>query len=456
MIKADLGDALQARRKTQGLSIETLAAQAGVHRTTISRWERGKTVPFVSELTSVLDALKVSLKERQVFYRYLEVPRAVQIADVGAAATLPVSSGELLRALRQRAGIAQRAVAQAVGVTQSLVVKWEKGECWPSSEHLHAFCFAIGATEDELAFLTTRAWRHTDPLPLDKDALDDAAWKVSDNPTLPGTYLVFAARYHDLYRAGKISEVEATAAYGYYAHHLGCVLNRQKEARQAAAPVLAGLARSRGKLSMGQIMAIDWQVECGDTPSTNDLNAPIKRRLNRNLEGTLALLSALRERYPARFRALRNHQIARTWERAGQNEAAEVHYRRSITSAMSEEQATHRSYAYVEFLCRRGQFQQAASQLRPPSSWAWETRPMVHVKNWSNYAEVCAGLGDFAVAEGYLARAITHAHQYDIWEYVEPECLRIARILEKTRRGHRGRAKSGRHPSQENTAIAPK
>ena len=158
-----LGRTLQGQRKACGLTIQALATKAGVHRTTVSRWERGEAVPFVHELTRVLDTLNVSQKERQGYYRSLEAPRGIQLMDAGAVSALPISSGELLWALRQRAGVSQREVARAANVAQSLVVKWEKGECWPSNEHLHVFCFAIRASQDELIFLTTRTWNQVDP-----------------------------------------------------------------------------------------------------------------------------------------------------------------------------------------------------------------------------------------------------------------------------------------------------
>ena len=142
-----LGRALRAQRKACGLTIQALAAKAGVHRTTVSRWERGEATPFAHELTRVLEILKVTPQERQAHYQSIEAPRALQIARANTNANLPVSLGEFLWALRQRAGVSQRQVARVAGVAQSLVVKWEKGECWPNMEHLHAFCFAVGASQ---------------------------------------------------------------------------------------------------------------------------------------------------------------------------------------------------------------------------------------------------------------------------------------------------------------------
>ena len=434
--KQTLGNYLRSKRKARGLTIEALAVQSGVHRTTLSRWERGKNVPFAHELTSVLGALQVSHKDRQVFYRTIEAPRALHIADAGETTALPVSSGELLRALRNRAQVSQRTVARAANVAQSLVVKWEKGECWPSSQQLHAFCFAIGATTDEMVFLTTRAWRHIEPLPSDKDALDAVVLNLEYHDattTRAGTYLALAARYHDLYRTGKISEAEATSVYGSYGYYLAWCLDRYNDAAKVAAPVFEVLRRSRGTLTMGQMEAITLQVLHGDEMGTRGFDAPVKPNAKRHLQKNLALLSATSSRWSLRYQSLHDNVIAVAWENAGNIEAATPYYERGIAAAQTEKEATHRRDIFVETLCRHGKFRQAAPLLRPmPSS---ETRPIIQSSNLLNHAEVFAGLGNFAKAEQYYAHAV-HVVQTDLVTHSSENIQgrRIVRAIEKGRR----------------------
>lgn len=88
----------------------------------------------------------------------------------------------------------------------------------------------------------------------------------------------------------------------------------------------------------------------------------------------------------------------------------------------------------MEFLCRHKQFRKAASELRPASAWTWETRPMVHIKNWCNHAEVLTGLGELASAENYLAQATTHASVHGVESFAEPELRRIASTIENSRK----------------------
>ena len=52
-----IGDFLRALRKTRRLTIVETARQAGFHRTTLDRWERGDTQPRLSELNALLGVL---------------------------------------------------------------------------------------------------------------------------------------------------------------------------------------------------------------------------------------------------------------------------------------------------------------------------------------------------------------------------------------------------------------
>ena len=182
-----IGETLRAARVRQGLSLGALALKAGVNKSTLSRWESGKTVPYAPELNRVMEALDLSPSARQKCRQSLDAPRALQIEHC-AAQTAPVSSGELLRALRVRSRVRQDEAAQAAGVTQSMVSRWEAGECWPEGDKLHALCFALGATGDEVLFLTTRGWQQQEPLPLDKEALEEIVHYLDYHDTMPDRY----------------------------------------------------------------------------------------------------------------------------------------------------------------------------------------------------------------------------------------------------------------------------
>jgi len=65
----DLGQKIQALRKSHGLSQRELAARAGLTNGTISLIEQNKTSPSVASLKSVLDAIPISMAE---FFANLE------------------------------------------------------------------------------------------------------------------------------------------------------------------------------------------------------------------------------------------------------------------------------------------------------------------------------------------------------------------------------------------------
>ena len=426
-----LGRTLQGQRKARGLTIQALAAQAGVHRTTVSRWERGEAVPFVHELTRVLEILNVSPQERQGYYQSVEAPRGIQLMDAGASSPLPISSGELLWALRQRSGVSQREVARAANVAQSMVVKWERGECWPSNEHLHAFCFAIGASQDELVFLTTRPWHHIDALPQNKEALDDLIQSDHDNmdPVWAGVYLALVARYQSLYRSGKIGEIEALSMHAVYADYLAWRLQKFEEAKRIVTPVIASLERSRGVLTYGQFVAINCYVSYDDAFGNERRNVPRNYGSKKQWGENLTLLNSISHRFSPKDKRIYHRLLAQNWEKIGNVEAADASYKYNIDSATNQRAAQSQSWAYVEFLCRQGRFRHALSVLTNPASVPYDTPPLVYIKSWCNHAEVFAGLGDYNEAEGYLAQAVTFAHQHSEPHLSEHEFMRIGSLI---------------------------
>lgn len=150
-----LGDVLREWRTARGLTLGALAMKAGVHASTLSRWETGRWQPGVPELEAVLKALGATAAQRRSALHHLEAPRAVQRVRAEAGES-PPAAGDLLRAMRLRRNMTQADVAERIGATQSVLAKWERSEDWPSAERLHALCFALGAHADEVTALTTR------------------------------------------------------------------------------------------------------------------------------------------------------------------------------------------------------------------------------------------------------------------------------------------------------------
>lgn len=158
-----IGVWLQQARLQRGVSQYALAQRAHLSPSTINRWERSVTRPSIYELEQVLQALGVSSAERLEALRLLDAPRAL-ITLQQLTRQQPHPSGELnppllgdlLGALRRRQGWSVAQVAAALHVSERSVRGWERSQAIPSDEHLHALCYVLEATPDEVAFILTR------------------------------------------------------------------------------------------------------------------------------------------------------------------------------------------------------------------------------------------------------------------------------------------------------------
>jgi transcriptional regulator with XRE-family HTH domain len=260
-----IGQQLQQWRLRRGLSLGALSLRCGIHKSTLSRWERGIQLPSTRELDDTLKALEISAQERAVCWQLLDAPRAMLYRRLGSPEESQVSGGELLRILRLRAGMTQGDAARKAGVTRELLSRWERGGGWPDGQKLHALCFALGATVEETLHLTTRAWQAQEPLPNDKEGLDSLLQSLQqgDSTERDLSYLALASRYDVLYRTGKLSESEATAIWGHYGmYHDSRHYYPQYHQRSAqlAAPALRSIRSSTAPLNSGQVAALSMTV----------------------------------------------------------------------------------------------------------------------------------------------------------------------------------------------------
>lgn len=148
-----VGSLVRELRQSRSLSLSGLAKAAGVAKSTISYWESGTRTPSIPELELVLDSLEATPSQKATAIRSLNAPRGIQRLR-GLVQGEPPVGGDLLRAMRLRQGWGQDRLAKAVGVGQSTVAKWERGELWPAPETLQIVCFVLRAHEDEIASIT--------------------------------------------------------------------------------------------------------------------------------------------------------------------------------------------------------------------------------------------------------------------------------------------------------------
>ena len=92
--------ALVARRKAVGWTQQNLAASLGVHTNTVSRWERGLSMPLAWVRDAIAEALKLTVFQLDALLEYRPLPEP-QIS-VSAPILLHRSRGRLTTARGQR------------------------------------------------------------------------------------------------------------------------------------------------------------------------------------------------------------------------------------------------------------------------------------------------------------------------------------------------------------------
>ncbi len=145
-----LSEYLKELRLTRKINVRGLAKTSGVGKSTLYDWESGKAQPRVAELDSVLAALQVTENQRGRAYSLMHAPRGrIGLVDPsGMTAPVP-HRGHLIRSLRIRRGWTQQTAAQALGVTQSTLTRWETMQSFPPEAQLQHLCQVLGAQPEE-------------------------------------------------------------------------------------------------------------------------------------------------------------------------------------------------------------------------------------------------------------------------------------------------------------------
>ena len=110
-------------------------------------------------------------------------------------------SGELLRALRLRTAKTLADVAREAGITAGTLSWWERSEMWPDAPHLHALCFALNASEEEVAALTCSEGIYACLPPTgDLEQISSLGWALYNQYHKPLANLMFFALEVQLWR----------------------------------------------------------------------------------------------------------------------------------------------------------------------------------------------------------------------------------------------------------------
>lgn len=369
-----IGETIRRARFAHGLSLGALAEAAGVHKSTLSRWESGKSVPYAEELERVFSVLEVPQDTRTACWKALGVPRAARQLSTQEQA---VTNGELLRALRLRAQLSQEDTARAIGIAQATLSDWENDYAWPTAENLARLCQALEATPKEEAGLLARDWQTQGNLPLDREALDAYLQSLVNQDTLLERsllYLAVAGRYWKLFRSGYISEAETCAPWGFYANHVYRLSGESMHAPnvlleqlaiRVAQPCYATISQTRGPLTWGQARAFT---------STTDLT--ISTRENR-LEGSRRkreLQQALLPRVPKEMRSFWLDNLSMSSWHLRDHTLFDAYSEASIAEAQTESESNMRRQRYARLLCWRDRFDDALAQLQRSAEGPTDSR----------------------------------------------------------------------------------
>jgi transcriptional regulator with XRE-family HTH domain len=410
-----IGTLIQTSRKEKGMSLGVLAERAGINKSTLSRWESSKTTPHLHELMCVFDALGLPNHLRQRCLQQLGQPRSERhlVANTASSSTLPVSGGELLRALRTRVGFTQTDAARTIGVTQALLSRWEHNDCWPETEKLHLLCKSLGATQGECQGLREYGWKNHEELPLDKEELDARLYRLKADDTMTERdliYLAFASRYTTLHRQRKINDLEAMEAWGLYADYL-TYQGRDEEAVRMARPLFEAMNRSSDTLTLGQFDALFAITDTRTTSVLDKVPQPREKQCE-VLFSNREMMLRFKDRIPASLIGRWQSAMGTASWHCGRKAMlpeliaeSDAYYEHGAQRESGTANERARRQRFARILCFQDRFEEALRQLERASSLPTDTRIGRQVEYQQVMAWAMIRLGERQVASRHLNQA---------------------------------------------------
>jgi transcriptional regulator with XRE-family HTH domain len=433
-----IGLFLRELRTARQLSLSRLAAQSGVAKSTLSKWEAGAFEPRLPELEAVLATLGASPAQREQALSVIGAPRAVRqirretladpsvaphLSPLGDESLAPPAGGDLLRAMRHRSHLSLCQVADELGVRQSTVVRWERSETMPPRERLGALFDLLNARPEERAALAAGVWALA--------AADDTAPSVDD-------FVQRLAALEERVRRGDRALMELC--------FLGWEAQLWPLARHASAAwELLGRGYARysqwltwdGRLAEGYRYA-NWALAMHE-PATGpeaDWLVPVHVRAlvaahGRGPGAAARAVERLREWLPlARqwsTRCVLQHDMATYAAASGETEVALTFSGRAReAAARSESEPAVRLSRFVHAEVLRAAAQpQAALLFLPHDTPLMPVRRVIEANAW---AATLLALGDRSAAAAWLARAFAVLEEYG-FAYFRASVESVARSL---------------------------
>lgn len=143
MSYVDLSEQVKSVRKAAGLTQTDFADKLGVHPQTVSKWERGKTAPDVSQLGDIADVCGVTLE------KLLDMPADGQV--FGGRFDMQSMCAKIAE-LRRSASESQNEIADVCNSSPDAVSRWERGLSCPDVSELCAIARHYGKNVSEVYY----------------------------------------------------------------------------------------------------------------------------------------------------------------------------------------------------------------------------------------------------------------------------------------------------------------
>lgn len=253
----------------RGLTQTHLAELSKISRRTIIRWEAGKASPWIPELRSVADAMKMTSAEFEALIQRLDTNRARHETDQA------LSVGKLLRAVRLRSGRTAEEVASVLGCDPSTVARWESGRSYADNADLQLLseCLQLYPNEVEEFKAASLAFQIDSDLEL-QERLLGIVW-----PWDPLAFRLYDARFLGLLgcldSSQALSSVRSARTVVAYAWMLSAS-GRFREAADYLEPVL-------GFFEAGEIPAGRYLIAASIICARSLLNGSTQRGWNRGM-----------------------------------------------------------------------------------------------------------------------------------------------------------------------------
>lgn len=149
------GEKFKTLRKAANVTQTQLSVALGVHLQTVSKWERGVSLPDISQLGDIAEVFGVTLEQ------LLDMPQTdkTYVGSFNAE-----SLGNRVASKRKAIGLSQEQLAERVNVSADAVSRWERGISCPAVDELCVLSYLFECSVSELYYAVTEIECQVEPI----------------------------------------------------------------------------------------------------------------------------------------------------------------------------------------------------------------------------------------------------------------------------------------------------